>query len=171
MRKVAFAVLAMAVLLVGCTSIECSMNNTVVSQYCFMQHCDEGNDTTIWLDRYYLTVSVNHIENGADTVYLNKQGKTTTLKLPVSYAYKNDTLFFEFQDTLQKQAQQIQSQTSSSMKDFQLQAGNTSEEFSKKLYSAEEQTKNTLKKLTAISLIPTILLIIWELIRHIWLLN
>ena len=101
MRKVAFALLAMAALLVGCTSIECSMNNTVVSQYCFMQHCDEGNDTTIWLDRYYLTVSVNHIENGADTVYLNKQGKTTTLKLPVSYAYKNDTLFFEFQDTVQ----------------------------------------------------------------------
>ena len=101
MRKVAFAVLAMAVLLVGCTSIECSMNNTVVSQYCFMKHCEDGNDSTTVLDRYYLTVSVNHIENGADTVYLNKTGKISTLKLPVSYAYKNDTLFFDFSDTLQ----------------------------------------------------------------------
>ena len=55
MRKVAFAVLAMAVLLVGCTSIECSMNNTVVGQYCFMKHCEDGNDSTTVLDRYYLT--------------------------------------------------------------------------------------------------------------------
>lgn len=101
MRKVAFAVLAMAVLLVGCTSIECSTNNTVVSQYCFMKHHEDGNDSTMVLDRYYLTVSVNHIENGADTVYLNKTGKISTLKLPVSYAYKKDTLFFDFSDTLQ----------------------------------------------------------------------
>ena len=85
------------------------------------------------------------------------------------HSEQTQEMLTEFQDTLQKQAQQIQSQTSTSMKDFQLQAGNTSEEFSKKLYSAEEQTKSTLKKLTAISLIPTILLIIWELIRHIWL--
>lgn len=86
-----------------------------------------------------------------------------------SHSEQTQKMLTEFQDTLQKQAQQIQLQTSDSMKDFQSQAGNTSEEFSKKLYSAEEQTKNTLKKLTAISLIPTILLIIWELIRHIWL--
>lgn len=86
-----------------------------------------------------------------------------------SHSEQTQEMLTEFQDTLQKQAQQIQSQTSTSMKDFQSQAGNTSEEFSKKLYSAEEQTKSTLKKLTAISLIPTILLIIWELIRHIWL--
>ena len=88
-----------------------------------------------------------------------------------SHSEQTQEMLTEFQDTLQKQAQQIQSQTSTSMKDFQLQAGNTSEEFSKKLYSAEEQTKSTLKKLTVISLIPTILLIIWELIRHIWLLT
>ena len=100
MRKVAFAVFAMAVLLVGCTSIECSVNNKVESQYCFMKHCKDGNDSATVMSRYYLTVSVNHIENGADTVYLNKTGKISTLKLPVSYAYKNDTLFFDFQDTL-----------------------------------------------------------------------
>ena len=85
------------------------------------------------------------------------------------HSEQTQEILTEFQDTLQKQAQQIQLQTSDSMKNFQSQAGNTSEEFSKKLYSAEEQTKNTLKKLTVISLIPTILLIIWELIRHIWL--
>ena len=88
-----------------------------------------------------------------------------------SHAEETQQTLTEFQDTLQKQAQQIQSQTSSSMKDFQLQAGNTSEEFSKKLYSAEEQTKSSLKKMIWVSLIPTILLIIWEVIRHIWLLT
>ena len=34
-------------------------------------------------------------------MYLNKTGNISTLKLPVSYAYKNDTLFFDFADTLQ----------------------------------------------------------------------
>ena len=75
------------------------------------------------------------------------------------------------QALLQQQAEQIQTATSTSMESFKLQAGNMSEEFSKKLYSAEEQINNHLKKLTAISFISTILLIIWELIRHIWLLT
>jgi len=101
MRKVTFAVLAMVVMLVGCTSIECSMNNTVVSQYCFMQHCDNGIDTTILLDRYYLSVSTNHVEDKADTVYLNKKGKISTLQVPISYTRETDILYFDFMDTLQ----------------------------------------------------------------------
>ncbi len=76
-----------------------------------------------------------------------------------------------FQNTLQKQAQQIQTATSTSIECFQSQAGKASEEFSKKLCSAEEQTKSSLKKIIAASLIPTILLIVWEVIRHIWLLK
>ena len=38
-----------------------------------MQHCDNGIDTTILLDRYYLSVSTNRNDNGADTVILNKK--------------------------------------------------------------------------------------------------
>ncbi len=88
-----------------------------------------------------------------------------------SHSEQTQEMLTEFQDTLQKQAQQIQLQTSDSMKNFQSQAGKASEEFSKKLCSAEKQTKSSLKKIIAASLIPTILLIIWELIRHIWLLT
>ena len=88
-----------------------------------------------------------------------------------SHAEETKQTLTEFQNTLQEQAQQIQTATSTSMKDFQSQAGKASEEFSKKLYSAEEQTKSSLKNIIAASLIPTILLIIWELIRHIWLLT
>ena len=101
MRKVTFAVLAMVVMLVGCTSIECSMNNIVVSQYGSMQHCDDGIDTTILLDRYYLSVSTNHVEDKTDTVYLNKKGKISTLQLPISYTRETDILYFDFMDTLQ----------------------------------------------------------------------
>ena len=101
MRKVTYAVLAMVVMLVGCASIECSMNNIVVSQYGFMQHCDDGNDTTILLDRYYLSVSTNHVEDKADTVYLNKKGKISTLQVPISYTRETDILYFDFMDTLQ----------------------------------------------------------------------
>ena len=101
MRKVTFAVLAMVVMLVGCTSIECSMNNIVVSQYGFMQHCDDGNDTAVVLDKYYLSVSINRNDNGADTVILNKKSKISTLQLPVSYTRGADILYFDFMDTLQ----------------------------------------------------------------------
>ena len=88
-----------------------------------------------------------------------------------SHAEETQQTLTEFQDTLRKQAEQIQIQTSTSMESFQSQAGKASEEFSKKLYSAEEQTKSSQKKMIWASLIPTILLVIWELIRHIWLLT
>ena len=88
-----------------------------------------------------------------------------------SHSEQTQQMLTEYQDTLQKQAQQIQIQTSTSMENFQSQAGKASEVFSKKLYSAEEQTKSSLKKMIWVSLIPTILLIIWEVIRHIWLLT
>ena len=88
-----------------------------------------------------------------------------------SHAEETQQTLTEFQDTLQQQAEQIQMATSTSLENFQSQAGKANEEFSKKLYSAEEQTKISLKKLIWVSLIPTILLIIWEVIRHIWLLK
>ena len=44
MRKVVFAISAIAGLVAGCTSIECSMNNIVASQYCFMDHVKNDND-------------------------------------------------------------------------------------------------------------------------------
>ena len=74
-----------------------------------------------------------------------------------------------FQETLQAQAEQIQTATLTSMETFRSQVGKASESFSQQLYSAEQTTKRSLKRMIWISIIPTILLIIWELIRHIWL--
>ncbi len=105
------------------------------------------------------------IESSGENEFKEQLDKLT------SHTEETQQTLKEFQDTLQKQAQQIQTAVSTSMESFQSQVGNTSEEFSKKLYSAEEQTKSSLKKIIVASLIPTILLIIWELIRHIWLLT
>ena len=88
-----------------------------------------------------------------------------------SHAEETQQTLTEFQDTLQQQAEQIQMATSTLMENFQSQAGKASENYSQQLYSAEQTTKRSLKRMIWVSLIPTILLIIWELIRHIWLLT
>ena len=60
---------------------------------------------------------------------------------------------------------------STSMESFQSQVGKASESFLRQLSTAEQTAKRRLKRTVFVSLIPTILLIIWELIRHIWLLT
>lgn len=97
MRKVVFAISAIAGLVAGCTSIECSMNNIVASQYCFMDHVKNDNDTAIKVTEYYLTVSTKKTVEIVDTVLINKKTDISTLQLPVSYNQKEDILYFEFQ--------------------------------------------------------------------------
>ena len=86
-------------------------------------------------------------------------------------AEQTEQTLTEFQETLQAQAEQIQTVTSTSMESFQSQVGKASESFSQQLYSVEQTAKRSLKRMILASLIPTILLIIWELVRHIWLLT
>ena len=86
-----------------------------------------------------------------------------------AHAKQTEQTLTAFQETLQAQAEQIQTATSTSMESFQSQVGKVSESFSQQLSSEEQTAKRSLKKLILASLIPTILLIIWELIRHIWL--
>ena len=94
MRKVVFAISAIAGLVAGCTSIECSMNNIVASQYCFMDHVKNDNDTAIKVTEYYLTVSTKKTVEIVDTVLINKKTDISTLQLPVSYNQKEDILYF-----------------------------------------------------------------------------
>ncbi len=88
-----------------------------------------------------------------------------------THAEQTEQTLTEFQETLQEQAERIQVATSTLMESFQSQVGKASESFSQQLSSEEQTVKRSLKKLILASLIPTILLIIWELIRHIWLLT
>ena len=86
-----------------------------------------------------------------------------------AHAEQTEQTLTAFQEMLQAQAEQIQTVTSTSMETFQSQVGKASESFSQQLSTVEQTVKRSLKKLILVSLIPTILLIIWELIRHIWL--
>ncbi len=86
-----------------------------------------------------------------------------------AHAEQTEQTLTEFQETLREQAEQIQVATSTSIETFQSQVGKANVSFSQQLSSAEQTTKRSLKRMVPASLIPTILLIIWELIRHIWL--
>ena len=57
------------------------------------------------------------------------------------------------------------------MKDMERQAGNLNEKFGKAISQEQERMKHTSKKLFWISMIPSLILVVWELTRHIWLLG
>ena len=98
--------------------------------------------------------------------YMNQQMDYLTK----NYCQAEETLK-KFHNTLAKQAEMIQTQTSESVKEWKLQAGKMNEEFSRQL-SSEKQTLNKhYLKLTLLSLMPTLVLVIWELVRCIWLPN
>ena len=94
MRKVVFALFAFAGLLLGCTSVDCSMNNSVAGVYAFLPARNDslGN----WNDSS-LTVVVKGIE-GEDTI-MNKKAISSNFSLPVSYTQDVDEFRFLLQDT------------------------------------------------------------------------
>ena len=55
--------------------------------------------------------------------------------------------------------------------DLEKQVGRTSEEFGKAILQEQERMKHTSKKLFWISMIPSLILVVLELVRHIWLLT
>ena len=95
MRKVVFALFAFAGLLLGCTSIDCSMNNAVAGVYDFQ--LVRGDSLNYWNDST-LTVVVKNIE-GKDTIIMNKKAISSNFSLPVSYTQDVDEYRFLLQDT------------------------------------------------------------------------
>ena len=77
----------------------------------------------------------------------------------------------QYRQTLTREAQNTTSTMQDTMKSLERQAGNMSEEFGKAISQEQERMKNTSKKLFWISMIPSLILVIWELTRHIWLLG
>ena len=98
--------------------------------------------------------------------YMNQQMDYLTK----NYCQAEETLK-KFQNTLTKQAEMIQTQTSESVKEWKLQAGKMKEEFSRQLSSEKQILNRHYLKLTLLSLMPTLILVIWELVRCIWLPN
>ena len=77
----------------------------------------------------------------------------------------------QYLQTLMREAQNTTSTMQDTMKSMERQAGKMSEEFGNAILREQERMKNTSKKLFWISLIPSLILVVWELTRHIWLLG
>ena len=77
----------------------------------------------------------------------------------------------QYRQTLMREAQNTTSTMQDTMKSMERQVGKMSEEFGRAISQEQERMKNTSKKLFWISLIPSLILVIWELTRHIWLLG
>ena len=77
----------------------------------------------------------------------------------------------QYRQTLMREAQNTTSTMQDTMKSLERQVGKMNEEFGKAISQEQERMKNTSKKLFWISMIPSLILVIWELTRHIWLLG
>ena len=77
----------------------------------------------------------------------------------------------QYRQTLMREAQNTTSTMQDTMKSLERQVGKMSEEFGNAILQEQERMKHTSKKLFWISLIPSLILVAWELTRHIWLLG
>ena len=77
----------------------------------------------------------------------------------------------QYRQTLVREVQNTTSTMESTMKSLERQAGKMNEEFGRAILQEQERMKNTSKKLFWISMIPSLILVVWELTRHIWLLG
>ena len=77
----------------------------------------------------------------------------------------------QYRQTLTLEVKTTTLQLKDLTRELEKQVGRTSEEFGKAISREQEQMKNTSKKLFWISMIPSLILVVWELVRHIWLLT
>ena len=75
----------------------------------------------------------------------------------------------QYRQTLMREAQNTTSTMQDTMKSLERQVGKMSEEYGRAILREQERMKNTSKKLFWISMIPSLILVAWELTRHIWL--
>ena len=77
----------------------------------------------------------------------------------------------QYRQMLTREVQNTTVTMQDTMKSLERQAGKMSEEFGRAISQEQERMKNTSKKLFWISMIPSLILVVWELTRHIWLLG
>lgn len=77
----------------------------------------------------------------------------------------------QYRKTLMQEAKNTASTMQDVMKDMNRQAGRINEGFGRAISQEQERMQNTSKKQFWISMIPSLILVVWELMRHIWLLG
>lgn len=86
------ALLAGALLIVGCSTIDCPLNNRVYSKYKLA-----GNVTTL---NSKMSITAN-LHNGNDSVIINQAEKTDSFELPMSYSMPIDTFYVDIKGSAQ----------------------------------------------------------------------
>lgn len=79
----------MVLAMVGCTSLDCPLNNTTYTKYRLMGNITTLNDT--------MTISTTKTE-GTDSVLINKDVKVDSFILPMSYHQPEDVFYFEIKN-------------------------------------------------------------------------
>ena len=79
----------MVLAMVGCTSLDCPLNNTTYTKYRLM-----GNITTL---KDTMTISTTKTES-TDSVLINKDVKVDSFILPMSYHQPEDVFYFEIRN-------------------------------------------------------------------------
>ena len=100
------------------------------------------------------------------TAYLNMQ-----LQLLKEDGQASREAMEQYRQMLMREAQNTTSTMQDTMKSMERQVGKMNEEFGRAILQERERMKNTSKKLFWISMIPSLILVVWELTRHIWLLG
>ena len=77
----------------------------------------------------------------------------------------------QYRQTLMQEARNTTSTMQDTMKSMERQVGKMNEEFGRDILREQERMTNTSKKLFWIFMIPSLILVVWELTRHIWLLG
>ena len=86
MRKIIPFIILLLALMVGCTTLDCPLNNTTYTKYRL-----QGDITTL---ADTLTISTNRLE-GTDSVLINKDVNVDSFILPMSYSQPQDSFFVE----------------------------------------------------------------------------
>lgn len=94
MRKIIPIILMLIMTMVGCTTLDCPLNNTVYTKYKL-----DGNVKQ--LTGSYLTITTK-MRSGEDSILLNLQENADSFSLPVSYINPEDTLRFKVQDAQER---------------------------------------------------------------------
>ena len=77
----------------------------------------------------------------------------------------------QYRQVMMQEAKNTVSLMQDTMKSLEQQAGNLNEKFGKAISQEQERMKHTSKKLFWISMIPSLILVVLELVWHIWLLT
>ena len=77
----------------------------------------------------------------------------------------------QYQEAMMTSVETVDQMCQRAKTSLEKQAGSVSEKFGRAILQEQERMKNTSKKLFWISMIPSLILVVWELMRHIWLLG